>query len=320
MVKDNIIRGTFPAIVTPMMRDGDRLKHEINYDVLPKYLDFLAKYVDGFVVCGCTGADALLDHDEQLEFIKKVNENVQELEKTHNKPLLVIAGDGSNFTYEACELAKRVEGETGVTHHLQISPYKVKPTQDGIKQHYEAVAKGIEGNIIMYSVNGRTGGVGIEPETALYLAQHPQIVAIKEATAGEYVNGLKKNVLRAEKVMQGVKEKGLDFTVLSGDDDATLEMMRHGATGVISVTANVAPFLVSRMVSYESRGASDRADKYYEKLQPLFDVLFTENNPQDVMYALNHMGFDVGVGRLPLMETTKDAKQKIGKVIDDIVS
>ena len=313
-MENNIIKGVFPAIVTPMKRDDNRLRHRINYDILPRYLDFLAKYVNGFVVCGCTGADALLSHDEQLEFIKGANNIIKELEKEHDKPLLVIAGDGSNFTYEACELTNKVEGETGITHHLQISPYKVKPTQDGIKKHYEAVAEGIEGKIIMYSVNGRTGGQGILPETAVYLAEHDNIVAIKEASAGEG-----ENVRRAREVMEGVKAKGLDFTVLSGDDDATLQMMRYGATGVISVAANAAPLLVSRMVGRELKGLSDQADKYYEKLQPLFKVLFTENNPQDVMYALNYIGYDVGVPRLPLVETTNNAKQKIEAVIDNIV-
>jgi len=313
-MENNIIKGVFPAIVTPMKRDDNKLRYRINYDILPRYLDFLAKYVNGFVVCGCTGADALLSHDEQLEFIKGANNIIKELEKKHDKSLLVIAGDGSNFTYEACELTNKVEGETGITHHLQISPYKVKPTQDGIKKHYEAVAEGIEGKVIMYSVNGRTGGQGILPETAVYLAEHDNIVAIKEASAGEG-----ENVRRAREVMEGVKAKGLDFTVLSGDDDATLQMMRYGATGVISVAANAAPLLVSRMVGRELKGLSDQADKYYEKLQPLFKVLFTENNPQDVMYALNYIGYDVGVPRLPLVETTNNAKQKIEAVIDNIV-
>jgi len=312
-MENNIIKGVFPAIVTPMKRDDNKLRYRINYDILPRYLDFLAKYVNGFVVCGCTGADALLSHDEQLEFIKGANNIIKELEKKHDKSLLVIAGDGSNFTYEACELTNKVEGETGITHHLQISPYKVKPTQDGIKKHYEAVAESIEGKIIMYSVNGRTGGQGILPETALYLAEHDNIVAIKEASAGEG-----ENVRRAREVMEGVKAKGLDFTVLSGDDDATLQMMRYGATGVISVAANAAPLLVSRMVSLELKSMSNQADKYYEKLQPLFKVLFTENNPQDVMYALNYMGYEVGVPRLPLVEATNNAKQKIEAVIDNI--
>ena len=179
----DIIKGTYPAIVTPMKRDGNPVQHGINYDVLPEFLEFLAKGgVDGFVVCGCTGADALLSHDEQVEFIKKSNEHNKELETSLGKPLLVIAGDGSNYTYETSELAKRVEGEKGVTTHLQISPYKVKPTQTGILRHYEAIADGIEGRIIVYSVNGRTGGPGILPATALELAAHDQFIAIKEAT------------------------------------------------------------------------------------------------------------------------------------------
>ena len=314
---ENTISGTYVAIVTPMQRDGNRLKHAINYDAAMKLLDFLARNnVDGFVICGCTGADALLEHKEQIKFIRRCNLMVPELEKAYGQPFLVIAGDGSNFTYEAVELAKRVEGETGVMHHLQISPYKVKPTQQGIIEHYSEVAKGIEGKIIMYSVNGRTGGLGILPATALELAQHPQIIAIKEASAGARGNNEKENVARAREVMESVKAGNLDFTVLSGDDDATVEMIKYGATGVISVAANVDPYKVSEMVKAALKGDNVTAKEYHDELTPLFKGLFTENNPQDVMYALYCRGLDVGVPRLPLREPTQEAKSNIKRVIE----
>lgn len=312
----NVLRGTYVAIVTPMKRNGHGQDPKINYDVLPGYLDFLLRdKTDGIVVCGCTGADALLSEPEQIKFIDKCNKIVNHLRKKYDRPLLVIAGDGSNWTTEAIERAKRVEGETGVLTHLQISPYKVKPTQHGIFEHYSAVMDAIKGKMIMYSVNGRTGGQGILPETALRLASkyEGRMLAIKEASAGDG-----ENVRRASKIMEGAKSMGLEFTVLSGDDDATLEMMNHGATGVISVAANVAPTLVSEMVRSKLLNL-ESAKMYNDRLSPLFKVLFTENNPQDVMHALNHIGYDVGIPRLPLTEPSMDAKLKIEEVVDAVL-
>jgi 4-hydroxy-tetrahydrodipicolinate synthase len=314
-----IIKGVYPAIVTPMKRDGYRLEHKINYDIMPNYLEFLAKNgVSGFVLCGCTGADALLENDEQINYIKNCKKIIEDLSKKYGE-LLIIAGDGSNSTKHAVELAKRVEGETGVMHHLQISPYKVKPTKEGIFEHYKQVAKGIEGKIIAYSVNGRTGGNGILPETFLKMVEsYPKrIVAIKEATGGKNSEGIGYNVLRAKKTMELLKESCFDSiaTVLSGDDDATLDMMKYGATGSISVAGNASPKLVSNMVLAQLNRDYEKAKNYHNKLKPLMDIIFTENNPQDIMHVLNYMGLDVGVPRLPLGESSIDTQKKISDLV-----
>lgn len=303
------LSGTIPALVTPMKFVGDEAKFEINYEGLDQLLMHVIKGgVDGVLVAGCTGHAATLSPDEQVVLAKYTREKVDEINSELGKKVMVIAGDGSNCTREAVTLTRRIEDEAGVYMHLQISPYQNKPEQEGIFQHYRKVAKSIEGKIILYSVPGRTGGKGIMPETAYRLSEIDNIIAIKEAS-GDMDRILKTCELT---------NKNKNFAVMSGDDSATLDVMDYGGTGIISVAANVAPELVSKMVKYKKRGQHDNAMDIDEKLTPLFNVLFAETNPGPTHYALRKMGIDAGIPRLPLIDISYATKNKVEDVLVDL--
>ncbi|MFA5992979.1 MAG: 4-hydroxy-tetrahydrodipicolinate synthase [Candidatus Pacearchaeota archaeon] len=288
----------FAAIPTPIASDVENLDAPIALNPACDLLERLSKYVDGVVVCGCTGHDSSFSVEEQVGFIRFVQENF-------GKKLEVIAGDGANSTKEAIELAQRVEAEAGVFVHLQISPYKVKPEQEGIMKHYEAVANSIEGRVILYDVPTRTGGVGISPGTAVRLAKHPQIIGIKEAAPGD------EGIERATEIIQSTL--GEDFFVLSGNDEYTLELLRRGAMGAISVGANVESDVA--FVSTHFGANYEKACQVDERLKPLYDILFVETNPQPLHYMLRQQGFNVGVPRLPLTEVRPENRIQIREVM-----
>jgi len=290
-----VLRGCYPAVITAFSPEGNRYNHPVNYNGVDRVVEHVLRGgVDGVVVAGCTGAASVLSHDEQVKLVKYVNENF-------GKRTTVIAGDGSNSTYEAVELAKRMEGDAGVFTHLSISPYYNKPSDRGMYEHFEAIADRIEGGLILYSVPGRTGGKGIMPDVASKLADHPHIIGIKEAS-GDY-NRIRKTIELTE---------GKEFFVISGDDGLTFNIIKAGGTGVISVAANVAPRQMSDMVyfGFDTDGVQyDVINKLNSDLEELYSALFPKSkegnpSPNPVMchYALNRMGLDVGVPRLPLTE------------------
>ncbi|MCX8158138.1 MAG: 4-hydroxy-tetrahydrodipicolinate synthase [Candidatus Diapherotrites archaeon] len=294
------IKGTFPALPTPMKEDGNRLNHAINYEALKQLIEFVIKGgVNGIVPSGCTGHAAALTVNEQIELIAKAREYAKER-------VLVIAGDGSNCTREAIELARKIE-DVGVNIHMQISPYQNKPTQEGIYQHYAKIAESIDGEIIVYNVPGRTGK-NVEPETVYRLAKdYSNVIGIKEASG---------NLAQIKKVIELTSD--LDFAVISGDDALTYDIIKAGGKGCISVAANVAPKEVSEMISYALQGNYEKAEKLNTKLKPLFDVLFIETNPCPLHYALKRKGINVGVPRLPLVDVTDESKKKIDSVLKDL--
>jgi 4-hydroxy-tetrahydrodipicolinate synthase len=305
------ISGCYAAIVTPFIENGDRINPPINYDSLDRFVDHLIhEGINGVVVAGCTGVDSLLSSDEQIELVKHVNKNFGHLTK-------VIAGDGANSTREAIELAQRMENVAGVYTHLSISPYKNKPSDRGIIEHFTAITDNIEGKIIMYSVPGRTGGKGILPDVAEELADNPKIYAIKEASGD--LPRIKETILRTS---------NKDFSVLSGDDNLTCQIIEAGGTGIISVAANIAPNSVSCLTNLAL--ASDKGYFDYEsiqlKLNPLYQALFPKPifnknlspNPVMCYYALNKMGFNVGVPRLPLTEGEPYEQEWMDKVLSDL--
>jgi 4-hydroxy-tetrahydrodipicolinate synthase len=196
------------------------------------------------------------------------------------------------------ELAKRMEGDAGVSTHLSISPYYNKPSDEGIRRHFMAIADNIEGGLIIYSVPGRTAGKGILSSVANDLADHPHIIGIKEASG---------NLERIKETIESTT--GKEFFVISGDDGLTLDIIKAGGTGVISVASNVAPKHMSDMVRYARQGEYDDAGKLNSKLEQLYSALFPKSerwnpSPNPVMchYALREMGFDVGIPRLPLTD------------------
>lgn len=294
------ISGCFPALVTPMKEDGNRLNHEINFDAMKKLMDYVMKGgVTGLVPSGCTGHAATLTPEEQVKLIAFVRENAAE-------KIPVIAGDGSNCTREAIDLAKRIE-DIGIKLHLQISPYQNKPTQQGLFEHYAAIAEAIGGEIIIYNVPGRTGR-NIEPETTIRLAKEfPNIIGIKEASG---------NLEQIKKIIDGTRD--LPFSVISGDDALTLEIVKAGGTGCISVVANVAPKKTSQYINLALNGRIEEAAKIDAELKELFRVLFIETNPCPAHYALRKIGIPVGVPRLPLVDVAAESMKQIDACLQQL--
>lgn len=294
------LKGCFPALVTPM-KSGNPLNYPLNFDAMKKLVEHAIEGgVDGVVPAGCTGHAASLSWDEQKGLVNYT----LEIAKSKVK---VIPGDGSNCTREAIRAAKEME-DLGVDTHLMISPYQNKPTQEGLYQHYASIAKAVKGNIIVYNVPGRTGR-NIEPETTIRLAKDfSNIAAIKEASG---------NIEQIKKIIDGTKDiKGFD--VLSGDDGLTLDIIKAGGTGCISVAANVDPKRTAAMIHAALEKDYAKADKLNKELQVLFKILFIETNPSPAHYALRKLGIDVGVPRLPLVDVTEESAAKIDEVLQGL--
>lgn len=304
------IRGVYPAVVTAFNDAGKRYLHRVSYSNQKRLIHYLLEGgVNGVVVAGCTGAASVLSDDEQVNLVKHV-------QKTFGKKTTVIAGDGTNSTRHAIDMAQRMEQEAGVFIHLSISPYYNKPSDRGILEHYTTIADGIEGEMILYSVPGRTGGKGILPSVVEQLADHPHIIGIKEASG---------DMDRIRETIGRTRDK--DFFVISGDDNLTLDMIRETrrVVGVISVAANIRPREVSAMVGYALNCRNSRLSGELDSiLSPLYSALFPKSkgnpspNPVMCYYALNRMGFPVGVPRLPLTKGEPEEMEQMDNVLEDL--
>ena len=246
----------------------------------------------GIVPCGCTGEAATLSFDEQKRLIKITVETVA-------RRVPVIAGTGSNNTREAVELTKYAK-KAGSDGALLITPYYNKPTPEGQYRHYEKIAKEADIPIVLYNVPSRTG-ISIKPETVARLSKVDNIVAIKEASGS------------LDQVSQILSL--CDITVLSGDDSLTIPMMSLGATGVISVAANVMPAQVAKMVDFALEGNYGEAKRLHFALMSLFKGLFIETNPIPAKTALSLMGKIEPNWRLPLCEMTSENLTKFKKML-----
>lgn len=308
-MKSDIFRGTFPALVTPMGEDKSSLRHHpINEGVMEQLVYYvLDGGCEGVVVAGCTGQGTALEDDERVDLTKGVREVVERYNAEKGTSKLVIAGDGLSTPYKTAKLAQRVENEAQVYNHLMISPSTSKPPQRGLVEHYKGIADNIEGNIIMYSVPGRTGGVGILTDTAVKLAYHPRIVGIKEASD------------MPERIEATIKRtKDLDFVVLSGTDKLNIHIITElGGDGAISVAANVDPRKTSDSVRYALRGDFQEARKIDNQLQSLYTALFLKDDGNPIMahYALRRIGYNVGVPRLPLVDALDANKKEMNKAL-----
>lgn len=276
-----MISGSMVALVTPMAANG-----EVDYDALAALVDWhQAEGTHCLVVAGTTGESATLDVNEHLEVIRFCQERVGS-----NVP--IIAGTGANSTREAIHLTTRAQA-FGVAACLLVTPYYNKPTQEGLFQHYQAVAAACPGDLILYNVPGRTA-VDMSNETVLRLAAIENIVGIKDAT-GELKRGI-----------ELVKAAPKGFAVYSGDDATAIDLILAGAKGDISVTANVAPKLMSKACELALAGDSEGAKAVDAKLSALHRDLFVEANPIPVKWALSQLGRCEATMRLPL--TTLDSK------------
>ena len=271
-----IIQGSIVAIVTPMFEDGS-----VDWKGLEKLVEWhIAQGTNSIVAVGTTGEASTLSLAEHKQVIK-------EIVRVANKRIPIIAGTGANSTHEAIELTKEAK-ELGADAALLVTPYYNKPTQEGLYQHYKAIAEAVDFPQILYNVPGRTG-VDMLNETVIRLADIPQIVGIKAATG---------DVPRGQALIEGLR--GKEMTVYSGDDATAYQLIALGALGNISVTANVAPKEMSQICAAAISGDAERAEALNNEIANLHNILFCESNPIPVKWALHEMGL-IGTGiRLPL--------------------
>ena len=283
--------GSLVAIVTPFKNGAF---DETAYRELIEFQ--IANGTQGIVPCGTTGESATLSHEEHERVVAFTVEVV-------NRRVPVIAGTGSNATDEAIAFTAHAK-RAGADGALLITPYYNKPTQEGLYQHYAAVAQAVDLPLILYNIPGRTS-VNMTPATIARIAKLANVVGIKEGSGS------------LGQVSDIIHQCDDDFTVLSGDDSLTLPMMALGAKGVITVTANVAPKDMAALVTAALAGNFAEARASHFKLASLFSALFYETNPIPVKEALAMMNKIEPEFRLPLTPLSSDNRERLRQVMKD---
>ena len=285
-----LIKGSITALVTPMNEKGD-----LDYDSLEKLINFqINSGISGLVAVGTTGESATIDfkdHIKLIEFFVKVNKG-----RVH-----IIAGTGANSTEEALHLTKEAKS-AGADAALLVSPYYNKPPQEGIYYHHMKIADEVDIPQILYNVPSRTASF-IEPETVLRLSSHKNIIGIKDAT------GDMKNHSEVLKLCKEEIENN-NFLLYSGDDFSSLEFLKNGGHGTISVTSNIVPDIVSEICKVIDTNYS-KAKELDDSLKVLNKNLFCESNPIPVKWALYKMGLIKKGIRLPLVELNDSFKKPL---------
>ncbi|MCG3111353.1 MAG: 4-hydroxy-tetrahydrodipicolinate synthase [Candidatus Manganitrophus sp. SB1] len=280
-----MFHGSIVAIVTPFK------KGKVDEKAFGELIDFhLRSGTHGIVPCGTTGESATLSHEEH----KRV---VELAVKMAGGRIPVIAGTGSNSTEEAIAFTRHAKA-AGAAGALLITPYYNKPTQEGLYQHYKAVAKAVDLPLVLYNIPGRTG-VNMLPATVARLMEFDNIIGMKEGTGS------------LQQISDLVQLCGERLVILSGDDFTALPTMAVGGKGVISVTANIAPADMAQMIEAAARGDYGRAKKLHDQLYPLHQVMFVETNPIPVKAALALMGKCADEVRLPLWHMSDENLKKL---------
>jgi 4-hydroxy-tetrahydrodipicolinate synthase len=284
------IRGCGTALVTPFQQDGS-----VDEEALRRLVQFqLREGVDFLVPCGTTGEAPTLEHGEYLGVLRIVLQEV-------GRKIPVVAGVGGNNTRKVCALAREVES-LGVQAILSVAPYYNKPTQEGLYQHFKAVADSTDLPVILYNVPGRTSS-NIEPATVARLAKIGNIIGIKEASG---------SIIQQMEVLAAVSSA---FRVLSGDDAFTFPLMTLGGVGVISVVSNEIPGPMTRLTHLALEGKFEEARKLHFQLLALMQANFIETNPIPVKAALAMMGMIEEVYRLPLVPMKAENRTKLEKAL-----
>ncbi len=294
------LQGVYTSLITPMRGNGDRIEDKIrwriDYQKLRMLVDDQIKAgVTGLVPAGTTGQSATVGKMEQITLIENVFRYV-------NGRVPIIAGAGSNCTHEAIELSQRIEKAIGPTTFLHVTGYYNNPPQEGLYEHFKAVADSVEGNIIMYNVPSRTKS-DLEAKTVIELAKHPKIIGIKEASGD------------LDKVREIINNTNADeFRVVSGEDDIVADIIQMGGYGVICASANIAPKLFAELVEAGLKGNHEEAARLQRYVMPLVkEAVFAVKNPIPLSYM-----FDSAV-RLPLVDLEKIANGRYCKQIDGII-
>lgn len=288
-MKKEVFKGCGTAIITPFTTNG------VNFEEFKKMLEFqIREGADAIIVCGTTGESSTMTEKEKKETIKFAVDVV-------NKRIPVIAGTGSNCTKNAIEMSKYAES-IGVDALLIVTPYYNKTTQQGLIEHYKTIAHEVKIPIIIYNVPSRTG-VNILPKTCFELSKIENIVAVKEASG---------NISQVAEIANLCRE---NLAIYSGNDDQILPVLSVGGSGVISVLSNIIPKDVHNMVYSFLDGNIKNAIKLQLDTLNLTASLFSEVNPIPIKAACNMLGYDVGIPRLPLIEMSVEAKEKLKQEI-----
>ncbi len=292
-MKKCLFTGVATALATPFDDKG------VNVKEFSRFIEFqINAGVNALVVCGTTGESSTMTKVEKVQAIKCAL-------STSKKRVPVIVGTGSNNTLATIEMSILAE-ELGADGLLIVTPYYNKTTQNGLIEHYKAIANSVNIPIILYNVPSRTG-MNILPETCFELSKIDNIVGIKEASG---------NISQVAKIAQLC---GNDFSIYSGNDDQILPILSLGGKGVISVLSNIKPKLTCKIVNsfFENNTATSRNEQL--NALPLINALFAETNPIPIKYAINCIGYDFGTPRLPLVECSSNLKSTIEKFLNEIL-
>jgi 4-hydroxy-tetrahydrodipicolinate synthase len=281
-----MFKGVYTAIITPFTKSG-----EVDWEALQKLVEFqIENGVAGIVPCGTTGESPTLTHEEHDKVIEHVV-------KWAKKRCQVIAGTGSNATAEAIRLSKHAE-HAGADACLVVNPYYNKPTQEGLYRHFKAIADAIAIPVMVYNIKGRTA-VNVETATLIRLINEcKNILAVKEASGD------------LAQMKEVISKAGKNFDVLSGDDNMTLDLIKAGGKGVVSVASNFIPDKMVMMVDAALKKDYVRAEKINAELSELFKMIFIETNPIPIKAALALKGMCMEVYRLPMCELRAENRKK----------
>ena len=290
----NIFKGLGIALITPFKEDGS-----VDYDALIRLVDYqLNNGADFFCILATTGETPTLTREEKQKIKDLVVDYVQ-------ARVPILMGCGGNNTAAVIEELKTADFK-GIDGVLSICPYYNKPSQEGLYQHFKAIAAATQLPVVLYNVPGRTG-VNLQAATTVRLARDCQnIVAIKEASGN------------LEQVDEIIKNKPADFDVISGDDSLTFPMVSCGAVGVISVIGNALPKEFSRMIRLQMRGEYDPARTIHHRFTDLFSLLFVDGNPAGVKAMLSEMGFIENKLRLPLVPMRINNMQRMAEILKEL--
>ncbi len=283
---NRILRGVHTALITPFTSDGG-----VDEQALKRIIEFqIEQGIDGLVPCGTTGESPTLSHAEHDRVIKLTVEYA-------NGRVPVIAGTGSNATSEAVQLSQHAE-RSGVDAVLLVNPYYNKPTQKGLYLHFKAIADSVSIPCVLYNIKGRTG-VNLETDVVVQLMNEcSNIVAVKEASGD------------IEQIKAVIDRRKDSFTVLSGDDNMTLDLIEAGGDGVVSVASNLIPGRMVEMVHTALDGDIAAARRMEDELMPFFKACFVETNPIPIKTAMAHFGWCDEIFRLPLCPLSSDDNRR----------
>ena len=290
----NIFKGLGIALITPFCEDGS-----VDYPTLAKLVEYQLKNgADFFCILATTGETPCLSAEEK----KQIKDTI--VSTVHGR-VPILMGCGGNNTAAVVDELKNGDF-SGIDGVLSVCPYYNKPSQEGLYQHFKAIAAATKLPVVLYNVPGRTG-INLKPETTVRLANDCEnIVAVKEASGS------------LEQVDEIIKNKPQRFDVLSGDDALTFSMVASGAAGVISVIGNALPKEFSRMIRLEFQGEYEPARKIHHMFTELYSLLFVDGNPAGVKALLHEMGFIENQLRLPLVPTKVSTLQKMAEILKSL--